>query len=223
MSSWRDDAYLSQPQLRKQQVYDGRSRMEHRRFREATGARVVCCDVVKDYRAVALQLCYPNDVVLEIGCCNGHTVAALAPHVEEICGVDLSESELQLARKTYPELACCFRRGDALDIGAMRSLAQELGTSVLLVDINGSRPLKTLLPLLDAYKTAIKPRLLIVKNHKLTSLLRSTELSHDLLQPKDVVQENASIEAINPKAFIAISIALAVAAVWAGLCMHTRS
>ena len=63
----------------------------------------------------------------------------------------------------------------------MKVLAEELGVTVLLVDINGSRPLKTLLPLLDAYKITMKPRLVIVKNHKLGALLRSTELSSDVL------------------------------------------
>jgi len=63
----------------------------------------------------------------------------------------------------------------------MRSIALECGMTVLLVDINGSRELKTLLPLLDSYKMAMKPRLIICKNHKLASLLRSTELSQDVL------------------------------------------
>ena len=93
---------------------DGRSRMEHRRYREASGARMVVCDVVKDYRACALDLCDKNDVVLEIGCCNGHTIAALAPHVQKVCGVDLSNTELDLARETYPQWAECFHHGDAL-------------------------------------------------------------------------------------------------------------
>ena len=228
-SAMQSHSVLSQPQLRKQQTYDGRSRLEHRRFRETTGAKVVCCDVVKDYRAVAEQLCHSTDVVLEIGCCTGHTVAALAPHAQAVYGIDLSESELQLARETYPSLAHCFRHADALDIGAVRSLAKQIGVTVLLVDINGSRPLKTLLPLLDAYKAAIKPRLVIVKNHKLTSLLRSTELSHDLLAqgPEkdscDGSSKGISSSDASCKALAAFSVVVAVVAVWTGLVRRKYS
>jgi hypothetical protein len=163
--------------------------------------------------------------VVEIGCCNGHTTAAIAASglaaPERCIGVDHDELQLGLARSRWPDLS--FHRCDALDVSALRQLflgqgfgatghssshqhegkRQKIGSTqdgsaksrgkggsraagfrddiVMFIDINGSRELKTLIPLLNSYAAVFKPTLMVVKNWRLAHVVSSYELSSSVL------------------------------------------
>lgn len=160
--------------------------------------------------------------MVEIGCCNGHTTAAIAASglaaLDRCIGIDNDELQLGLARSRWPDLS--FLRCDALDVSALRQLLLDQGfgaaghslqregkrqrTSsandgsaspekararpaafrddiVLFVDINGSRELKTLIPLLNSYAAVFKPTLMVVKNWRLAHVVSSYELSSSVL------------------------------------------
>lgn len=178
-------------------------------------------------RALIPIVVKPGSSAVEIGCCNGHTTAAIAASglaaPDRCIGVDHDELQLGLARARWPDLS--FHRCDALDVSALRQLllAQGLGASeesspqqcegrkrqkatststnrkgetrgkggsraapfrddiVLFVDINGSRELKTLIPLLNSYAAVFKPTLMVVKNWRLFHVVNSYELSSSVL------------------------------------------
>jgi hypothetical protein len=177
-------------------------------------------------RALIPAVVQRGSSVVEIGCCNGHTTAAIAASglaaPGRCLGVDHDELQLGLARSRWPELNFC--RCDALDMSALRQLllAQGFGAAasspaeppadtglqhqskkqkrsrgasgsgggggavfrddmVFFVDINGSRELKTLIPLLNSYAACFKPVLMVVKNWRLAHVVSSYELSSAVL------------------------------------------
>lgn len=64
---------------------------------------------------------------------------------------------------------------------------------LLLVDINGSRELRTLLPLLNSYAAVSKPILMVVKNWRPAHVANSYELSSAVLA-NTVFKESAMVE-----------------------------
>ena len=160
--------------------------------------------------------------MVEIGCCNGHTTAAIAASglaaPDRCIGIDNDELQLGVARSRWPDLS--FLRCDALDVSALRQLLLDQGFGaaghalqregkrhkasskhdgsasrgrggaraaafrddiVLFVDINGSRELKTLIPVLNSYAAVFKPTLMVVKNWRLAHVVSSYELSSSIL------------------------------------------
>lgn len=78
------------------------TRREGKAARAALFPRVVVADYVADYRAVVPQTVSKDDIVLEIGCCNGATTALLAKHCRLAIGLDTSVRGTLL-----PDPLCC--------------------------------------------------------------------------------------------------------------------
>ena len=72
------------------------------------------------------------------------------------------------------------RQGETRGNGSSRA-AVFRDDIVLFVDINGSRELKTLIPLLNSYAAVFKPTLIVVKNWRLFHMVNSYELSSSVL------------------------------------------
>ena len=172
------------------------SRKAHQAVVRQAGPRMVVAETVSDYRALIPSVVPPGASCIEIGCCNGVSTAAIAASglAGQLLGIDHDELQLALARERWPELN--FRCCDALDMSALRKLllaegfgrreGQSSGTAfaddiVLFVDINGSRELKTLIPILNSYATCFKPTTIVVKNWRLAHLVGTTELSSAVL------------------------------------------
>lgn len=64
----------------------------------------------------------------------------------------------------------------------VRSIAAVANFTVVFVDISGSRPLSTLLPMLESYEKVLKPRLFIVKNFRLYRLRMSLHFLQEELR-----------------------------------------
>jgi hypothetical protein len=100
------------------------SRKAQQAAAKAAGPRVIVAETVADYRALIAVIIPPGSAVVEIGCCNGVTTAAIAASglaaPGRCLGVDHDELQLGLARRRWPELP--FRCCDALDISALRRL-----------------------------------------------------------------------------------------------------
>jgi methyl halide transferase len=56
--------------------------------------------------------------VLLPGCGRGHDVAAVARHTRDVIGLDISETAVQRAKQTYPDLADQFVLGDLFALPA---------------------------------------------------------------------------------------------------------
>jgi len=127
---------------------------------------------VKDYREAISRCLTPSDSVLEVGCHCGTTTAVISKLCQKVVGIDKSEYRLSQARERCADASGTlqFHVIDAFDIQAIRKLGE---FTVLFVDISGNAKLEKLLPLLNAYERAIKPRLMVVKNHKLADLYKN--------------------------------------------------
>ena len=57
---------------------------------------------------------------------------------------------------------------DARVVAPLRKLAP---FSAIFIDLNGSREMETLLPMIDAYEAVLRPALIVVKSNKLKHLI----------------------------------------------------
>ncbi|KAJ9448437.1 hypothetical protein DIPPA_03542 [Diplonema papillatum] len=137
------------------------------------GQPTIIVEDVADYRAVIPLVLQPGDCVLEVGCHEGVTTRRIAKTVGEagtVIGVDTSEMCIEKAKVAYnaePNLQ--FHVGSAMDVSFLLKLADRR-YDVVFVDISGSRDLETLIPLMESYEFALKPRHLIVKSFRLKRL-----------------------------------------------------
>ena len=133
-----------------------------------------------EYRHCIEHCVAAEDTVIEMGCGRGVTTDLLARRCSRAVGVDASAKVIEMARSRFPHVT--FATGAAEDISAIRALGD---FSVLFLDINGSRELATLVPLLERYESALGPhglRLIVVKSTRLKRLLlksRCVQGEHD--------------------------------------------
>jgi SAM-dependent methyltransferase len=142
--------------------------------------RIRVCEHWTEYRQEIAECVTSEDDVVEVGCHQGVTTEMLARHARRAVGVDLSAKVIAMARERFPKIhfECCA----ADDISRLRHLGGDRGFSVMFVDINGSRELKTLLPLLESYEATLAPSLIVVKNVKLKRLLLKSSLASGSMQ-----------------------------------------
>jgi len=141
----------------------------HRRNLKAlSSTKLVVTENWAEYRRMVRLHVTAADHICEVGCGRGVTTELLARRcgTRRVLGIDLSEKVIALARERYPEIR--FEVLNALDLSAVRKLGY---FNKIFVDINGSRELETLLPLLEAYETVLKPALLVVKSVRLKQLM----------------------------------------------------
>ncbi len=88
-------------------------------------------------RQIQKELAFgPQDVLLDIGCGNGHVIAALAPLAREAHGADTSESSVQNASKRYAHIpGLRFHKLDPSDYLAVDALPLAGVTRMLCVSV----------------------------------------------------------------------------------------
>ena len=129
-------------------------------------AALVVAENWSEYRSCIAHCISGTDTVLEVGCGNGVTTSLLSQTCRRAVGVDMSGALIAEAKERFPALE--WHAMDARLAGPL----SKLGTfDVIFVDLNGSRELETLLPLIDAYEAVLKPALIVVKSNKLKHLL----------------------------------------------------
>ena len=137
-----------------------------------TAAQLVVAETWAEYRAVAERDVRDSDICLEIGCGRGVTTELLGRIAERAVGVDKSAKVIEMARERFPSVEFC-----ELDCETDWSALRGLGPfSVVFVDVNGSRELRTLLPILEKVERVLRPRLLVVKNAPLKRLVLKCRL-----------------------------------------------
>lgn len=161
--------------------------------------RIVVCEAVSEYRAAAQSLVKDGDAVLEVGCHNGGTSAILSGAVGSghYLGIDHGEVVVAEARLRLPGIR--FEVCDAFDVRQLLVLAAEREQDgkaasesrpeppyfdTVFVDIGGGVQLDLLTRLLDSYTVALKPGLLVVKNHRLKFLLMRSQLWTSIGMPR---------------------------------------
>eukprot|EP01064_Diplonema_japonicum_P000990 TRINITY_DN10651_c0_g1_i2.p1 TRINITY_DN10651_c0_g1~~TRINITY_DN10651_c0_g1_i2.p1 ORF type:complete len:170 (+),score=33.31 TRINITY_DN10651_c0_g1_i2:57-566(+) len=137
------------------------------------GQPTVIVEDVADYRAAIPQVVKEGDCVLEVGCHEGVTTRRIAKEVGpsgRVYGVDTSKVCIERSQVVYKnEENLTFHLGSALDISFLLKLSDKR-YDVIFLDISGSRDLETLIPLMESYESALKPRNLIVKSFRLKRL-----------------------------------------------------
>eukprot|EP01063_Lacrimia_lanifica_P041691 TRINITY_DN9787_c0_g1_i1.p1 TRINITY_DN9787_c0_g1~~TRINITY_DN9787_c0_g1_i1.p1 ORF type:complete len:371 (+),score=132.57 TRINITY_DN9787_c0_g1_i1:79-1113(+) len=140
--------------------------------------RVIVEDVA-DYRAAIPYIVKPGDCVLEVGCHEGVTTRRIAHQAGDsgvVIGVDTSDVCIERANCAYENQAnLSFMVGDALNVSELNKLPPR-PFDVIFLDISGSRELETLIPVMNAYENALKPRTLVVKSFKLKRLFVNCRL-----------------------------------------------
>ena len=136
-----------------------------------TAAQLVVAETWAEYRAVAERV-RDGDVCLEIGCGRGVTTELLGRIAERAVGVDKSAKVIEMARERFPSVEF-FELDCETDWSELRGLGP---FSVVFVDVNGSRELRTLLPILEKVERVLRPRLLVVKNAPLKRLVLKCRL-----------------------------------------------
>mmetsp|Transcript_29006 Transcript_29006/g.95409 ORF Transcript_29006/g.95409 Transcript_29006/m.95409 type:complete len:239 (+) Transcript_29006:72-788(+) len=133
--------------------------------------RIVVAENFSEYRRSIETVVAATDRVLEVGCGRGVTTALIARRCGHVLGVDLSAKVIAMARSRFPRLD--FLEADASDVSALRARGP---FDKIFVDVNGSRELQMLLPLLEALDAALAPEALVVKNAPLKRLLMRASL-----------------------------------------------
>ena len=153
------------------------------------GQNTVIVEDVADYRAIIPLVVKEGDCVLEVGCHEGVTtrrVAAKVGPTGHVVGVDTGAAAIELAKSGYQQYDNLeFHIGDALDISFLLKLSKRKYDLVFL-DISGSRDLETLIPLMESYEFALKPRQIIVKSFRLKRLFLNCSLFEFLPTPPGV-------------------------------------
>ena len=119
-----------------------------------------------EYRSCISSLIASSDIVLEVGCGNGVTTSLLSQSAARAIGVDMSEALITEAKERFPLIE--WHAMDARIVAPLRKLAT---FSAIFIDLNGSREMETLLPMIDAYEAVLKPALIVVKSNKLKHLI----------------------------------------------------
>lgn len=123
-----------------------------------------------EYRHVSHLQIQKHDQVLEIGCDFGSTTAYLSSSCNEhIIGIDKCVEHIESAQKEYPTLTF-----HALDLFKEKELLKTIcvqhNVSVMLLDINGNRPIEGVLAALDViFSMALSSlQVVVVKSEELT-------------------------------------------------------
>mmetsp|Transcript_18362 Transcript_18362/g.42880 ORF Transcript_18362/g.42880 Transcript_18362/m.42880 type:complete len:261 (-) Transcript_18362:12-794(-) len=156
-------------------------------------SEMVVCEEVGEYRAAALQLVAPSDVVLEVGCHVGATTKVIASVAKAVIGLDQKAMLVEQARINYPHIR--FEVGDAFEAQFVLSLQKSVHPdrfSKVFVDISGSRDLTTVTRLLVMYESILKPDLIILKSQAMKRLLLKGQLWVD--HPLNKTGERGSLQ-----------------------------
>jgi hypothetical protein len=123
---------------------------------------------VKEYRATIPLYVNKNDTVLEIGFAWGTTTNLLYKACRKVVGIDKGES-FYTAVKNFPWIE--FYKIDGFDIS--RVLKLEYKFNKIYIDISGCRSMFDVLKIVQMYKCAFTPELIVVKSSKLKRFVAS--------------------------------------------------
>jgi len=138
---------------------------------------VVACEEVSEYRAAAVALLKPTDLVLEIGSHVGGTTKFIAGVAKRVVGLDQQPELVAEARQKHPDIQ--FENFDAFDAGKLLALKRSVEPetfSKVFIDISGSRDLGTVFRLMEVIDNIIKPELQVVKSQPLKKMLIRSRL-----------------------------------------------
>ena len=153
-----------------------RASRRHFQNLEETKSQLVVAETWAEYRAFAEHLGHvrATDVCLEIGCGRGVTTELLGRIGQRAVGVDKSAKVIEMARERYPDVSFavldCDEHGEWSEIRGLGPF------DCVFVDVNGSRELRTLLPIVEKVERVLRPRLLVVKNAPLKRLILKCKL-----------------------------------------------
>jgi len=123
---------------------------------------------VKEYRAtIPLYICR-RDIVLEIGFAWGTTTNLLYKACRKVVGIDKGES-YYTAIKNYPLIE--FYKIDGFDISRVLKLGYKFNK--IYIDISGCRSIFDVIKMVQMYKGAFRPELIVVKSSRLKRFLES--------------------------------------------------
>lgn len=140
-------------------------------------AKCVVAENWGEYRN-AISLCVSaTDTVLEVGCGNGVTTSLISQTAARAIGVDMSAALIDEARERFPSL-----EWHAMDARLAQNVSKLARFDVIFIDLNGSRELETLLPLIDSYEAVMRPSLMVVKSNKLKRLILKCSSVEDMIR-----------------------------------------
>ena len=142
-------------------------------------AHIVVAENWSEYRSCITSLIASSDIVLEVGCGNGVTTSLLSQSAARAIGVDMSEALITEAKERFPHIE--WHAMDARVVAPLRKLAP---FSAIFIDLNGSREMETLLPMIDAYEAVLRPALIVVKSNKLKHLIHKCSSVNQLSERK---------------------------------------
>lgn len=123
---------------------------------------------VKEYRATIPLYIYKRDIVLEIGFAWGTTTNLLYKACRKVVGIDKGESYFT-AIKNYPLIE--FHKIDGFDISRVLKLGYKFNK--IYIDISGCRGIFDVIKMVQMYKGAFNPKLIVVKSSRLKRFLES--------------------------------------------------
>ena len=144
---------------------------------------VVVCPETKHYRQLGRLQPRPGEQALEIGSDLGACTELLAESVGgagHACGVDKSAESVKEAKRRYPDLK--FVCADVLrNPGILGIIRDEAGGSynAVFIDINGNRAAEAVAEVIQLARTALAPRLIVVKSTEMTRILEKAMQAHD--------------------------------------------
>ena len=154
-----------------------RNRMSRKHEDVNSGVPIVVTEHVEEYRKAVVRYVKKGDNCLEVGCHRGTTTNIIKNQAKQgrVVGIDLSGFQLNFAKENYADIE--FIKMDGFDIRKIIKLG--IKWDIVLIDVSGSRDLKALIPLIESYEKALRPRMFIVKSIKFTKLLHQSVLFDD--------------------------------------------
>jgi len=145
---------------------------------------LICVPTTQQYRELANIHVKPTDVVLEVGSAHGKTTTLLATIAKQVVGIDFDKKMLAASIATYERPNMSFHYFNALELNTVdwRSTLLPPGEdkfSVVFIDCGGTIPLHMLVPILQAIKEGVKPRLIVCKS------LNLDKLQHQIMEGKE--------------------------------------
>lgn len=124
---------------------------------------IIVCSATENYRRLARSQVQPADFVFEIGCSFGVCTDILYQQCKNVIGVDISETVLNQARKTYPHLGTIITSLDIF-VEPERAKKVAVGCSKVFIDIGGTHDLPQILKAISFTLNNLQPKIIVVKN-----------------------------------------------------------
>jgi hypothetical protein len=132
--------------------------------------KLIATKGVQEYRRTIPLYINRRDIVLEIGFAWGTTTELLSKSCRKVVGIDKGKS-YYTAIKNYPWIE--FYKIDGFNISQVLDLGYKFNK--IYIDISGCRGMFDVLKIVQMYKGAFKPELIVVKSSRLKRFLESSQ------------------------------------------------